>query len=159
MKGIVYLNYYAKMGLSGNTIRCRISRTAPEGCRVDYRLEGLYPPAVLLSYFKDGRIDWTTFRERYVDHLMNSNQAKIDLQFISDKLNEGESVALLCWERYMPCHRFILGQLFFDAGMEVKSFDGNVLEDYTDEECYYEKGVIDPEFIRSSKLKSVGDVV
>lgn len=159
MKGVIYLNYYAKMGLSGDTVRCRISRTVPERCRVDYNLEGLYPPAILLKYFKEGRIDWNTFRERYADHLMNSDQAQKDIGFLLEKIENGESVTLLCWERYMPCHRFILGQLFFDAGVEVKSFDCNVLEDYTDAECYYERGVLDSEFIKASKLKSTGDDV
>lgn len=134
MKGTLYLNYYTNAKSTERFIQCRVSRTVPEGSKIEYNLEGLYPTKAMLDDFKDGVIGWDEFRVKYMTHLVESQESQNSISFLAGILNSELDASILCWEKLMPCHRFILGQLFFNMGFTVKKcIEGEVL-DYKDGE-------------------------
>lgn len=139
-KGKVYLNYYSNLKNTEEGLLCRVSRGIPKGIKVDKEFEGLYPSALLLEFFKDGKINWTTYVEHYVELISREESIK-EIAEIEDLLDRGISVNLLCYEERMPCHRFILGQLFLAKGYEVKVWRMNAhfqasWMDYSDGSCF-----------------------
>lgn len=130
-----------------NAVKASVSRTKPDGYRVDLELSELNPPQLLLQYFKEGRIDWSEYYKRYLDFIYSNNEALKVIKNISDRLENGESFVFYCWEKDMPCHRFILGQLFLEMGHDVKLFYGPMIYQYEDGSCYYTKGTLDPDYV------------
>ena len=140
VKGKVYLNYYGNLKNTEEGLLCRVSRGIPKGIKVDREFEGLYPSALLLEFFKDGKINWTTYVEHYIELLSRDESIK-EINEIEELLDKGISVNLLCYESRMPCHRFILGQLFLAKGYEVKVYGINkhfqkCWIDYNDGDCF-----------------------
>lgn len=120
---------------------CRVSRSIPEGIRVDREFSGLYPSKLLVEFFKQGKIDWTTYVEKYIESISDSEQAQKDIEEIRSLLDSGVSVNLLCYEKMMPCHRFLLGQLFLATEYEVMIYGMNLKfqrgwHSYKDGYCY-----------------------
>lgn len=145
-KGILKLDYYANYHSHDYENVFSVSRTRPEGFDGLKDLDMLAPGSLLLRYFKNGSITWEEFRRRYVNGILNSEEALSQIDSIGDLLDKRETVTLLCWEKYMPCHRFILGQLFHDLGYSVVYKYGKELYTYENGECYYEKGNLSLDF-------------
>lgn len=119
MKGKLFLTYFARLRYVPADIKtCRISRTVPNGITLNYSFPNLYPPKVLLSFYKSNKIDFSEYSERYLEYVLTSGQP--DILNIKEKLDNGENLVLVCYEKNHLCHRFLLGSIFEHLGYEVK---------------------------------------
>lgn len=124
MSGRLFLGYYAnEQGMIGEVVR--ISTDAPFCPKIKHRLKGLYPPLKVKNDFLGGRISWDDYITEYIKKLTSDPQSKIDLDFVKNMLDEGKDVTLLCYCVKPPCHKFILGELFFKMGYPVYYFVQN----------------------------------
>ncbi len=75
----------------------------------------LSPNKELLKDYKEGKINWKTYEERFKKEIEKNPKAIKKLREIK-KLSETKNVRLICYEKHYPCHRFIL----IDLIKEVK---------------------------------------
>ena len=72
------------------------------------QLKSLAPPWDIVKKFKDNKIEWDEFKEKYIKYLESNNITK-DLEYIKEKVKNNEDITLLCWERdTVCCHRRLL---------------------------------------------------
>lgn len=150
VKGTLYLNYYKNQGASRG-VRFSISETNPEYSNRVQKLEGLFPPKLLESYFDRESIEWSVFRERYFEFLITSEKAQEDISKIVELLNSGIDVSLFTWKKSMPCYKFIIGQLLLTMGFNVVELNGLMSYEYEDNSYLFEKGNTDPEYVKFKK--------
>lgn len=118
MKGKLFLTYFARLSYVPKEYKtCRISRTVPNGINLDYLFPNLYPTKLLLSFYKSNKIDFNEYTQRYLEHALTVGQP--DILNIKEKLDNGENLVLVCYEKNHLCHRFILGAIFEHLGYEV----------------------------------------
>lgn len=77
----------------------------------------LAPSADLLWAYKDGKITWKDYVERYRVEMTSMRQM---LDKIYRQLEE-TPVALVCYCATAQCHRFLLGHFFEEIGVQVDS--------------------------------------
>lgn len=79
--------------------------------------DSLYPKWYLLNQYKNGEIDWETYKSLYIKYLeKNVNKEEIKKQIIDLMKEKGYKCAVLfCWEKDAKhCHRTILAEWLFD---------------------------------------------
>jgi uncharacterized protein YeaO (DUF488 family) len=82
---------------------------------VDEYVRALAPTRELLHAFKDGAIDWGTFRKRYREE-MNAPPAQAEIARLAERA-ASEPVTLLCVCREeSSCHRSLLRELIAKTG-------------------------------------------
>lgn len=64
----------------------------------------------LLHDYKEGRISWKKFEERFRKEILSNQRAVAELKRLKE-LSEEKDVYLICYEKNYPCHRFILMDL------------------------------------------------
>lgn len=138
-KGVLNLSYYAMIGKIDNSILVRVSRTQPRLSVELKQLEGLYPPRLLLEFYKDNKIKWDEYTTRYIDYISSNSKSQKDLEYVQTMLDNGQDVTLICYEKNMPCHRFIIGEVFHQAGYKVRLINSDGIFDYENGSCF--KGV------------------
>lgn len=70
----------------------------------------LGPSAELLKGWKDGKITWEEYRQRYIEQIMSDNVAINDIFTIADTAKR-KDVYIYCYEKSPEhCHRSILLQ-------------------------------------------------
>lgn len=77
----------------------------------------LAPSADLLWAYKDGRVTWKDYVDRYRVEM-------IDMRSVLDKVYrklEDAPVAFVCYCATTQCHRFLLGHYFEELGVHVES--------------------------------------
>lgn len=129
-KGVLFLDYWANRRSYSNSVKVRVSLTAPNGVCYDKFCKGLTPGWDLRNQFSNGEIDFREFSIKYLEKILNDSKARDDMAFIEETLNSGKSVTLYCFEKDMPCHRFIIGELFRLNGYTVKYWDGQIIYDW-----------------------------
>ncbi|HVQ00493.1 MAG TPA: DUF488 domain-containing protein [Candidatus Thermoplasmatota archaeon] len=67
----------------------------------------LAPSEDLFHDYKEGRIDWRVFEQRFRKEMRDSSKAVAELQRLK-ALSRDKDVYLICYEKSYPCHRFIL---------------------------------------------------
>lgn len=95
-------------------IRFLITRYYPRGVKKDHFDDWqrvLSPSPKLLFEFKDGKIDWETFTQRFVIELASSTDAVEVINALHDEMKR-DDITLLCFEQNgKPCHRRIVRDL------------------------------------------------
>ena len=61
----------------------------------------------LLYDYKEGRINWQEFENRFRKEITNNTKAIAELKRLKI-LSQEKDVYLICYEKNYPCHRFIL---------------------------------------------------
>lgn len=63
-----------------------------------------------LSELEARKAAWsvTQYEQCFRDEIANSSEAQSQLQYIVSLLKKGKNIRLICYEKYPPCHRFIL---------------------------------------------------
>jgi len=67
----------------------------------------LAPSEELLKNWKEGKIGWAEYERRFRKEILSKPEAVEKLREIK-KLAEEKDVRLICYEKNLPCHRFIL---------------------------------------------------
>jgi uncharacterized protein YeaO (DUF488 family) len=67
----------------------------------------LAPSLGLLRDYKEGRIDWKGYCERFRNEIFSNDNALNRLKEIGE-LSKDKIVCLICYEKTYPCHRFLL---------------------------------------------------
>ena len=102
----------------GDGYRVLATRYWPRGvprAAADEYVRALAPSEELLRSFKDGRIDWWTFRKRYLDE-MKAGEAQSELRRLA-ALAANRPVTLMCvCKEESRCHRSLLRELVAGAG-------------------------------------------
>ena len=89
-------------------------RGVPRGAADEY-VRALAPSEDLLRSFKDGRIDWWTFRKRYLDE-MKAAEPQAEVRRLA-ALAATRPVTLMCvCKEESRCHRSLLRELVAGAG-------------------------------------------
>jgi len=101
----------------------------------------LAPSKELLRDWKEGRITWGEYEERYRQEILSNPKAVRKLLEIK-ALAEEKEVYLLCYEREPPCHRFILIELIEGLGVDVFAYEKEANK------------LIDNAFVRSPEIKA-----
>jgi uncharacterized protein YeaO (DUF488 family) len=95
-------------------IRFLISRYYPRGVKknhFDEWLRALSPSPKLLFDYKEKRISWETFKDRFVTELANNIDSVELINILHDAMKR-DVVTLLCYEKSgVPCHRHIVAEL------------------------------------------------
>lgn len=128
--GTLFLSYWANRNLIPNSVKIRVSLTAPSGVRYDKFCEGLTPGWDLKNQLSNGTIDFREFSIKYLEKISSDDKSKSDIAFIEGILEQGQDVILYCYEKDMPCHRFIIGELFRLNGYNVKQLFGEMIYDW-----------------------------
>lgn len=112
-------------------VKYSIARWQPRGCT--------YPAlGKLAPFFPTGRpitgLDPEPYRYEYEKNVLNSEEAQRQLRGVIDSMNDGDTIALLCWcnlsrQREYPklmCHRVLVGFWIENnlPGVEVIYLDG-----------------------------------
>jgi len=61
----------------------------------------------LLYDYKEGRINWQEFENRFRKEILSNPKAIAELKRLKE-LSQEKDVYLICYEKNYPCHRFIL---------------------------------------------------
>ena len=119
MKGKLYLNYMANVGHSKG-LKVAICRNLLNGDekRVDILKRGLAPTDASRLKYQSGEIDWEQFRHDYLIKLY-SRPGLNALMWLLDRLKEGDVTVLCYCKPDKNCHRYILGEVMKDEGIEV----------------------------------------
>jgi uncharacterized protein YeaO (DUF488 family) len=67
----------------------------------------------LLYDYKEGRISWQEFENRFRKEILSNPKAVAELKRLKE-LSQEKDVYLICYEKSYPCHRFILIDLIKD---------------------------------------------
>jgi uncharacterized protein YeaO (DUF488 family) len=67
----------------------------------------LSPSKELFYDYKEGRISWQEFENRFRKEMKDSPKAIAELKRLKE-LSQDKDVYLICYEKNYPCHRFIL---------------------------------------------------
>lgn len=67
----------------------------------------LSPSKELFYDYKEGRINWREFENRFRKEIISSPKAIAELKRLKE-LSQEKDVYLICYEKNYPCHRFIL---------------------------------------------------
>jgi uncharacterized protein YeaO (DUF488 family) len=70
----------------------------------------LSPSKGLLYDYKEGRINWQEFENRFRKEIIHNPKAIAELTRLKE-LSQEKDVYLICYEKNYPCHRFILMDL------------------------------------------------
>lgn len=86
-----------------------VSRSVPQGFKIDGKLPFLAPSSPLHKDWKAKRLDESTYAERYRTQILkNWSQVKQWLE----GLQPSEHITLLCWEQSgIFCHRYLIAKL------------------------------------------------
>lgn len=136
-KGVLYLDYFANAGNSfreSNSESYSVAISKPPRCRfLKGDLDGLKPSNLLRNSYKYYGLPWKDYCEEYMKQIASSQEAEKNIEFIKSKLDNGIDIWLYCWEGMnKPCHRNIIGQLFFEWGYKVKLCSRILAYDYED---------------------------
>lgn len=86
-------------------------------------LKSLSPSSQLLSDYKNGYINYTIFRNWYLDEKSREPEFIETIESIKKRVLAGENICLCCVESDRDtCHRKILGEIFEALGLEVKEY-------------------------------------
>ena len=92
-------------------IRFLITRYYPRGVKNDHFdqwLRELSPSPKLLFDYKDGKIDWETFKNRFLVELASNIDSIEIINILHDEI-KSDTITLLCFEKdTKPCHRHIV---------------------------------------------------
>jgi uncharacterized protein YeaO (DUF488 family) len=67
----------------------------------------LSPSKELFYDYKEGRISWQEFEDRFRKEMTSNPTAIAELKRLKE-LSREQDVYLICYEKTYPCHRFIL---------------------------------------------------
>jgi uncharacterized protein YeaO (DUF488 family) len=74
----------------------------------DEWIYALSPSPDLLFSYKDGKVGWDTFKERFIAQLRSDLGCLEAIRTLHD-LSENEEITLLCFEKSgSPCHRHLV---------------------------------------------------
>lgn len=127
MKGTLYTSYFARIK-QGNGIKISVARFNPKWLNqgdIDEWFRDLAPSIELLNDYKNNKIDWEQYTERYNKSLIEGyfTNPRINkmVRTIESLLNNGKDVTIYCYEKPSDnCHRHLIGQSFKKMGFEVK---------------------------------------
>lgn len=95
-------------------MRLLITRYYPRGIKSDHFdkwLRELSPSPRLLFDYKEKRIDWETFKDRFLAELANNIDSIKAINILHDEM-KSDDITLLCFEKAgNPCHRYIVKEL------------------------------------------------
>lgn len=95
-------------------IRFLITRYYPRGVKkdsFDEWLRVLAPSPKLLFEYKDKKIDWETFKNRFLHELANNIDSVEIINILHEEM-KNDVITLLCFERTgVPCHRHIIKEV------------------------------------------------
>jgi len=124
-------------------MRLLITRYYPRGIKkghFDDWVRVLSPsPALLLSY-KDGKIDWETFKQKFLDELSNNIDSIEVINILHDEMRT-DAITLLCFEKSgKHCHRHFVRDIIENP---KKLYNRNFIPQYADND----KGIPIPSLI------------
>ena len=84
-------------------------------------MPALAPSKQLLQDYKNKRITWNQYTERFIKE-MDTDNATAALLELMLKSNQGEDIRLLCYEKALnrQCHRFLLLDMLREMGATVE---------------------------------------
>ena len=84
---------------------------------------GLAPSESTFTKYKDGTINWSEFRDEYIEQANCSAVFEDSYYEVVDYLEEGKDVFLICYEKNdLECHRSILREIFNCNNIECKEY-------------------------------------
>ena len=127
MKGTLYTSYFAKIK-QGKGHKISVARFNPKWLNqrdIDEWFRDLAPSVELLNDYKNNKIDWKQYTERYNKYLTEGyfTNPRINKMVctIESLLNNGKDVTIYCYEKPSDnCHRHLIGKSFRKMGFEVK---------------------------------------
>lgn len=95
----------------GDGRRILITRYYPRGVKKEHFDEWAYilspSPGLLFSY-KDGKVDWETFKDKFIGEL-KADINSVEAIRVLHEISESEDITLLCFEKSgNPCHRHLV---------------------------------------------------
>ena len=116
MKGKLYTSYFANIMNIPHSMRVFSVVRQPQDIP---NIIDLSPSAGLLNQYKSKRITYEDFSKRFINELANNPKASVMFDSLSNLLNQGIDVVLVCYEKNSTfCHRKILGEIFSTSGIE-----------------------------------------
>lgn len=104
--------------------RILITRYYPRGVskgHIDEWTTTLAPNPELLFAFKDGKIDWETFKREFIAQL-KADEGCQEAILTLNELSKSEDITLLCFEKSgNPCHRHLVRALVEDPHLLSKA--------------------------------------
>lgn len=111
---MLYTSYISNIkNIPDNFRKIIIMRYVPKSLKdPKYDLEwmpSLAPSEILLNNYKNNKISFTEFKDRFIEELMFRKDLQDDLKSIVEDLQNGNDVCLICCEKdYLDCHRTIV---------------------------------------------------
>ena len=126
---MIYTTYLSNLkNLPEDSIKFLITRWKPRNT-IDvkkYNLEwrpNLAPTELTLAKYKDKTIDWSEYRQRFIDESFENKLFMDGLQEVIDYNDQGLDVFLICYEKDdKVCHRCILQEIFEYNGYKCKEY-------------------------------------
>ncbi|MFW6130110.1 MAG: DUF488 family protein [Atribacterota bacterium] len=91
-----------------------------------YRPNLLSPSKELLWSYKLGKIDWKEYERRFRKQIIDNPKAMTQLGLISTA-SKKRDVYLICYEKYYPCHRFILIEMIKELNNITKKLKSQTI--------------------------------
>lgn len=127
MKGTLYTSYFARVK-QGKGFKISVARFNPKWLNqgdINEWFRDLAPSVELLNDYKNNKIDWEQYTERYnkslIEGYFTNPRINKTICTIEDLLNNSKDVTIYCYEKPSDnCHRHLIGQYFRKMGFEVK---------------------------------------
>ena len=119
---ILYTSYFSnyRKSLPNNTLMLSIARTQPKSFRFQ-SFDKLFPPAQLLWDYKDGKINWNTYVERYTKDVLDHLEPSEIYKELEQLAGNNKWVCLTCWEKSDEhCHRRLVMEWLNEYAEDVE---------------------------------------
>lgn len=116
---MIYTSYYSKMDKikeSETLVPVAISASVPVWAGPVMKYKKLAPSYELLNDYKNGKISWEEYEERYKAEVLSELDQKEVAAELAELVNGAGDPALMCWEK-TRCHREIVAKWLNDAGI------------------------------------------
>lgn len=115
---MIYTTYISNINnIPDNTHKVLVTRFKPKSLDCDRlglrHIQLLSPSEGILKSYKNNEITFDQFTEKFLHEINNNSKAGLELYNIQDKLDKGENVCFICYEKDPEiCHRTILRKSF-----------------------------------------------
>ena len=127
-----YLSNLKNLPNDDRTVKYLITRWKPRNT-IDVKKYNLTwaphlaPTELTLAKYKDGSIDWSEYRQRYIDESFDNRLFVDGIEELITLNAEGYTIFLICYEKDdMICHRAVLREILEFNNQKCEEWKGNV---------------------------------